>query len=232
MNIREEDSREKELDYRYKDLTEEEKFVDKAMLEEESFNEDNPKHKITKEDIMKSVMEQVKKVKRDDETQEVKKEENDQWFNEYQKQPIEINKDRVRVYLESYNDLDELIKYREENLISGKIKPESKLLEIEKIKDFNFLNNSNMSKEDFYSKVDYKLREMKFYRLNLGMLIRNLKLYGFLVYQFVALKYFLNLDSKTLKDLIPFKNLEYLDNLAVEYLTNKLVEEYKKECQK
>ena len=231
MNIREEDSREKELDYRYKDLTEEEKFVDKAMLEE-SFNEGNSKPKITKEDIMKSVMEQVKKVKRDDETQEVKKEENDQWFNEYQKQPIEINKDRVRVYLESYNDLDELIKYREENLISGKIKPESKLLEIEKIKDFNFLNNSNMSKEDFYSKVDYKLREMKFYRLNLGMLIRNLKLYGFLVYQFVTLKYFLNLDSKTLKDLIPFKNLEYLDNLAVEYLTNKLVEEHKKECQK
>ena len=34
---------------------------------------------------------------------------------------------------------------------------------------------------------------------------------------------------------VPFystQNLEYLDNLAIEYLTNKLIEEYKKECQK
>ena len=231
MDIRDEDLRKNELDYRYKDLTEEE-FVDKENLDEDNSSKNNFKQKITKEDIMKSVMEQVKKVKRDDETQEIKQDNDYSWFNEYQKQPIEINKDRVRVYLENYNDLDEMIKYREENLISGKIKPESKSLEVDKIEDFNFLSKTNMSKEDFYSKVDYKLREMKFYKSNLGALIRNLKLYGFLVYQFVVLKYFLNLGSKTLKDLIPFKNLEYLDNLAIEYLTNKLIEEYKKECQK
>lgn len=238
MDIRneEDDSREKELNFRYKDLTEEEKFVDKVILEEDSTNEINyseVKPKITKEDIMKSVMEQVKKVKREDTKQEpiIKESNTDEWFNEYQRQPIEINAERVRAYLESYNDLDNLIKYREDKLISGNIKPESKVLEVNKLADLEFLNNSSINKEDFYSKVDYKLREMRFYKTNLSILIRNLKLYGFLVYQFLVFKYFLKLDEENIGKLTPFKNLDYLDSLAINYLKNKLIEEAKKECQ-
>lgn len=233
MDIRneEETSKEKDLNFRYKDLTEEEKFIDNVMTEENKNDSDKKttEHKITKQDIINSVMEQVKKVKRDDKTQETSN--MDKWFNEYQKQPITINKERVQTYLENYEDLEKLIKFRENKLISGDVKPESKTLEINNITNLDFLEKSNISKEEFFSKVDYKLREMKFYYRNLSFLLRNLKTYGFLVYQFIAFKYFLKLNEKDIQKLTPFKNLDYLDNLSINYLKNKLVEEARKECQ-
>lgn len=233
MDIRneEETSKEKDLNFRYKDLTEEEKFIDNVMTEENKNDSDKKttEHKITKQDIINSVMEQVKKVKRDDKTQETSN--MDKWFNEYQKQPITINKERVQTYLENYEDLEKLIKFRENKLISGDVKPESKTLEINNITNLDFLEKSNISKEEFFSKVDYKLREMKFYYRNLSFLLRNLKTYGFLVYQFIAFKYFLKLSEKDIQKLTPFKNLDYLDNLSINYLKNKLVEEARKECQ-
>lgn len=233
MDIRneEETSREKDLNFRYKDLTEEEKFIDNVMTEENK-NESDKKtteHKITKQDIINSVMEQVNKVKRDDKTQEPSN--IDKWFSEYQKQPITINKERVQTYLENYEDLEKLIKFRENKLVSGEVKPESKTLEINNISNLDFLEKSSISKEEFFSKVDYKLREMKFYYRNLSLLLRNLKTYGFLVYQFIAFKYFLKLSEKDIQKLTPFKNLDYLDNLSINYLKNKLIEEARKECQ-
>ena len=233
MDIRneEETSREKDLNFRYKNLTEEEKFIDNVMTEESEKESDKKtiEHKITKQDIINSVMEQVKKVKRDDKTQEPSN--MDKWFSEYQKQPITINKERVQTYLENYEDLEKLIKFREDKLVSGEVKPESKTLEINNISNFDFLGTSNINKEEFFSKVDYKLREMKFYYRNLSFLLRNLKTYGFLVYQFVAFKYFLKLSEKDIQKLTPFKNLDYLDNLSINYFKNKLVEEARKECQ-
>lgn len=233
MDIRneEETSREKDLNFRYKDLTEEEKFIDNVMTEENKNDSDKKitEHKITKQDIINSVMEQVKKVKRDDKTQETSN--MDKWFNEYQKQPITINKERIQTYLENYEDLEKLIKFRENKLVSGEVKPESKTLEINNISNLDFLEKSNINKEEFFSKVDYKLREMKFYYRNLSFLLRNLKTYGFLVYQFIAFKYFLKLNEKDIQKLTPFKNLDYLDNLSINYLKNKLVEEARKECQ-
>ena len=233
MDIRneEETSREKDLNFRYKDLTEEEKFIDNIMIEENEKESDNKtkERKITKEDIINSVMEQVKKVKRDDKTQQPSN--MDKWFSEYQKQPITINKERVQTYLENYEDLEKLIKFREDKLVSGEVKPESKTLEINNILNLDFLEKSKISKEEFFSKVDYKLREMKFYYRNLSFLLRSLKTYGFLVYQFIAFKYFLKLSEKDIQKLTPFKNLDYLDNLSINYLKNKLVEEARKECQ-
>ena len=233
MDIRneEETSREKDLNFRYKNLTEEEKFIDNIMIEENEKESDNKtkERKITKEDIINSVMEQVKKVKRDDKTQEPCN--MDKWFSEYQKQPITINKERVQTYLENYEDLEKLIKFREDKLVSGEVKPESKTLEINNILNLDFLEKSKISKEEFFSKVDYKLREMKFYYRNLSFLLRSLKTYGFLVYQYIAFKYFLKLSEKDIQKLTPFKNLDYLDNLSINYLKNKLVEEARKECQ-
>ncbi len=233
MDIRneEETSREKDLNFRYKNLTEEEKFIDNIMIEENEKESDNKtkERKITKEDIINSVMEQVKKVKRDDKTQQPSN--MDKWFSEYQKQPITINKERVQTYLENYEDLEKLIKFREDKLVSGEVKPESKTLEINNILNLDFLEKSKISKEEFFSKVDYKLREMKFYYRNLSFLLRSLKTYGFLVYQYIAFKYFLKLSEKDIQKLTPFKNLDYLDNLSINYLKNKLVEEARKECQ-
>ncbi|MBQ8379380.1 MAG: hypothetical protein IJX34_01025 [Clostridia bacterium] len=225
MNLREDDEN---LNFRYKDLTEEEKLVDTLVNEcneETEFNSSNNNRKITKDEIMKSVKEQIKKTRRTD----MSEEQNNEWFEEYQKQPITINKDRVRDYLNSYEDLEKLIEFRKDKLIKGEVEPESKTLEINKLPDLEFLKSSNINKEEFYSKVDYKLREMKFYKSTLSVLLNNLKTYGLLIYQYIAFKYFLKLDSKDIESLTPFKNLDYLDNLAINYLTNKLVEEFRKE---
>ena len=86
-----------------------------------------------------------------------------------------------------------------------------------------------MAKEEFYSKVDYKLREMKFYNSALHLLMGNVKTYGLLIYQYIAFKYFLKLKDTDIEKLTPYKNLDYLDNVAINYITNKLVEEYRKE---
>ena len=64
--LQKETSREKDLNFRYKDLTEEEKFIDNVMTEDSEKESDKKtiEHKITKQDIIKSVMEQVKKKKK------------------------------------------------------------------------------------------------------------------------------------------------------------------------
>ena len=184
MNLRDdaENLRENDLSYRYKDLTEEEKLVDTLVIESDNqaeFNSPKKEKMMTKNDIMNSVMEQIKSTKREDDTQKLKSYSNNEWFEEYQKQPITINKDRVRDYLNSYEDLDKLIKFRKEKA--------------------------------------------------LHLLMGNLKTYGLLIYQYIAFKYFLKLRDIDIEKLTPYKNLDYLDNIAINYITNKLVEEYRKE---
>lgn len=234
MNLRDDDKklRENDLSYRYKDLTEEEKLVDTLVIESDNQAEASSpptEPKITKDDIMNSVMEQIKSKKREDDYQEQKDYSNNEWFEEYQKQPITITKDRVKDYLYSYEDLEGLINFRKNKLIKGEIIPESKTLEINKLQNLEFLKTSNIDKEEFYSRVDYKLREMKFYYTSLNLLLGNLITYGLLVYQYITFKYFLNLGNDYIEKLIPLKNLEYLDNVAINYITNKLVDEYRKE---
>lgn len=234
MNLRDdsENLREKDFSYKYKGLTDEEKLVNTLIIENDSqagVTSTSTEPKITKDDIMNSVMEQIKSKKREDDSQEQKDYSNNEWFNEYQRQPIKITKDRVKDYLYSYEDLEELINFRKNKLIKGEIAPESKTLEINKLQNLEFLKTSNIDKEEFFSRVDYKLREMKFYYTSLNLLLGNIRTYGLLVYQYITFKYFLNLSDDYIEKLIPLKNLEYLDNVAVNYLTNKLVEEYRKE---
>lgn len=234
MNFRDdsENLREKDTNYKYKDLTEEEKLVDTLIIESDNqaeFTSTPTQPKITKDDIMTSVMQQIKSKKRDDDSQKLKSNSNNEWFEEYQKKPIAITKDRLKDYLYNYEDLEELINFRKDKLIKGEIAPESKTLEINKLQNLEFLKTSNIDKEEFYSRVDYKLREMKFYYSSLNLLLGNLRTYGLLVYQYITFKYFLNLSNDYIKKLIPHKNLEYLDNVAINYLINKLIEEYRKE---
>ena len=236
MNLRDdaENLREKDLSYRYEDLIEEEKLVDTLVIESDNQAEFTPPkttHKISKNEIMNSVMEQIKSVKREDDNQEQISNSHNDWFKEYQKQPITITKERVKDYLNSYEDLEKLISFRKNKLISGEVSPESKTLEINKLQSLEFLKSSNIDKEEFYSKVDYKLREMKFYKSCLNLLLDNLKTYGLLVYQYVAFKYFLKLSDTQIERLTPFKNLDYIDNIAINYLTNKITEQYRKELE-
>ena len=81
MNMSKDDSLEKgNLNYIYKKQTEDERFLDKVIRaeskgtisDEQNLNDTSPKKKITKAEIIKSVMEQAKHYKRDDEKQQSK----------------------------------------------------------------------------------------------------------------------------------------------------------------
>ena len=125
---------------------------------------------ITKNEIYESVLNQARSQLnlKDEKTntnnnlkEQTNENNNTSWFDEYQKQPITISKEKIRAYLRNYEDLDKLIKYREKRLITGKEKPYSNTLELNKLENLNFLNSTNIDKKEFIIKVDYKLNEIK-----------------------------------------------------------------------
>ena len=78
---------------------------------------------ITKNEIYESVLNQARSQLnlKDEKTtnannnlkEQTNENNNTSWFDEYQKQPITISKEKIRAYLRNYEDLDKLIKYRE-----------------------------------------------------------------------------------------------------------------------
>ena len=150
---------------------------------------------------------------------------NTSWFDEYQKQPITISKEKIRAYLRNYEDLDKLIKYREKRLITGKEKPYSNTLELNKLENLNFLNSTNIDKKEFVIKVDYKLNEMRFYKEHLSKIISSLAKSYFIFYQFIFLKYFIKVDDENIKKTLFIKDVSKFDNILIDYIYTKLQEE-------
>ena len=150
---------------------------------------------------------------------------NTSWFDEYQKQPITISKEKIRAYLRNYEDLDKLIKYREKRLITGKEKPYSNTLELNKLENLNFLNSTNIDKKEFIIKVDYKLNEIHFYKEHLSKIISSLAKSYFIFYQFIFLKYFIKVDDEDIKKTLFIKDVSNFDNILIDYIYTKLHEE-------
>jgi len=153
--------------------------------------------------------------------------ENTSWLEEYKKQTITITKDKIRAYLKNYKDLEKLIKYRKQKIRSGKIKAESKELNINNIENYNFLKESLVDKQTFLISTDYKIQEMEFYRKELMMILKYLKKYIFISYQFLVLKYYLKLPEEELKLATNIDNTKYIDDVIIEYIYQKLCEEDK-----
>lgn len=194
------------------------------------------KFNITKNEIYESVLNQAKsKLNSQDnnlnnETNNNLKEQtnennNTSWFDEYKKQPITISKEKIRAYLRNYEDLDKLIKYREKRLITGKEKPYSNTLELNKLENLNFLNSTNIDKKEFIIKVDYKLNEMRFYKEHLSKIISSLAKSYFIFYQFIFLKYFIKVDDENIKKTLFIKDVSKFDNILIDYIYTKLQEE-------
>lgn len=216
MNLRDDDEylKSKGMCFKYSDLSEEEKLVENLLVEKEEKNNEL--------DVMEAMNYQLNNTNQES----FKK-----WFEEYQKQPIEINEDKVRNYLEEFNQLKLMIKYRKTRILTGEIKPESKNLELDKIPSLDFLKESNIDKNEFLFKVDYKLREIDFYSRTLRYLLENLRMYGLLVYQYIVLKYIVKLEDEQIEKLLPYRDIKHLDSISISYLTNKLVEESKRELE-
>lgn len=240
MDTRKDDSFEKDnLNFIYNEQTDDERFLDKVIRAESKgtiSDEDNSStsnKKITKDEIIKSVMEQAKQIKRDDDKQEIKYSDIAKtipWFNEYKKQPITITRERVKTYLRYYKDLPNLIKLRSQKLIRGESKPESKVIQPNKLENLDFLKDYEIDKLKFLQSVDYKLNEMIFYRTNLGLTLQHMKKYMFIGYQLLMLKYYYNFSVEDLKKATNIENIEYMENVLVNYLYEKLLEENNNEC--
>ena len=237
------DSLEKDnLNFIYKEQTKDERFLDKVIRaeskgtisdEQNSLDNTNTKKKITKDEIIKSVMEQAKHYKRDDKKQDVKYSDIAKvipWFSEYKKQPISITIERVKAYLKYFKDLPDLIKLREKKLVNGESKPESKTIEPDKLESLDFLDDYNIDKVEFMHSVDYKLNEMNFYYTNLRIILQHMKKYMFIGYQLLILKYYYNFNEEDLKKATNIKNIEYMEGIIINYLYEKLLEENNNEC--
>ena len=234
--------KEKDLNFIYKEKTNDEKFLDKVIRaetkgtiseEQESSDDSTSKKKITRDEIIKSAMEQAKSSKRDDEKQETKYSDVAKvipWFSEYKKQPISVTRERIRTYLKYFKDLPQLIKLREEKLMNGEVKPESKTIEPNRLESLEFLDKYEIDKKKFMQSVDYKLNEMIFYYSNLKLTLLHMKKYMFLGYQLLTLKYDYNFSTSDLKKTTNIENVEYIENVLINYLYEKLVEENNNEC--
>ena len=234
--------KDKDLNFIYKEQTNDEKFLDKVIRaetkgtiseEQESSADSTSKKKITRDEIIKSAMEQAKSSKRDDEKQETKYSDVAKvipWFSEYKKQPISVTRERIRTYLKYFKDLPQLIKLREEKLMNGEVKPESKTIEPNRLESLEFLDKYEIDKKNFMQSVDYKLNEMIFYYSNLKLSLLHMKKYMFLGYQLLTLKYDYNFSTSDLKKTTNIENVEYIENVLINYLYEKLVEENNNEC--
>ena len=209
-----------------------------------------PKKKITRDEIYQAIIDQAKEITKDEQQQD-KQKTNEQeknasqeekskkveysdisktipWVNEYSKQPIKINENKIRKYLKYYKDLPALMKLREQKIVSGIEKPESNYLQIDELPNLKFLKGTTEEKQNFLAIIDYKMQEMKFYYTNLTLTLAYLKNYMYMGYQFIMLKYCYNFTEKQLREVTNYTNMDKLDKVLIDYIYKKLLEESKK----
>ena len=230
------DNKKDNLNFNYKKISEDEILLDNVLnTNEKDINKKEIITEMIKGNISDLVKNQLNSNQRDDLQENaytdsenytnVNKKTN--WFAEYKKQTITVTKEKIRAYLRNYKDLDKLIKYRKKKIKSGTIKPESNELNIRDFENYDFLEDSIIDEETFLISTDYKIQEMEFYQKELMMILKYLKKYIFVSYQFLVLKYYLKLPDKDLKIATNIEKTEYIDNVIIEYIYQKLCEEAK-----
>ena len=230
------DNKKDNLNFNYKKISEDEILLDNVLnTNEKDINKKEIITEMIKGNISDLVKNQLNSNQRDDLQENaytdsenytnVNKKTN--WFAEYKKQTITVTKEKIRAYLRNYKDLDKLIKYRKKKIKSGKIKPESNELNIRDFENYDFLEDSIIDEETFLISTDYKIQEMEFYQKELMMILKYLKKYIFVSYQFLVLKYYLKLSNEDLKIATNIEKTEYIDNAIIEYIYQKLYEEAK-----
>ena len=230
------DNKKDNLNFNYKKISDDEILFNNVLnTNEKDFNKKEIITEMIKGNISDLVKNQLNSNQRDDLQENaytdsenytnVNKKTN--WFAEYKKQTITVTKEKIRAYLKNYKDLEKLINYRKKKIMSGKIKPESKELNLGDFEDYVFLEDSVIDEKTFLTSTDYKIQEMEFYQKELMMILKYLKKYIFVSYQFLVLKYYLKLSNEDLKIATNIEKTEYIDNAIIEYIYQKLCEEAK-----
>lgn len=230
------DNKKDNLNFNYKKLSENEILLDNVLnTNEKNIHKNEIVTKMIKGNISDLVKNQLNISKRNDLQEKTYTNSENYasitkkipWLTEYKKQTITVTKEKIRAYLRNYKDLDKLINYRKKKIESGKIKPESNELNLINFKNYDFLKDSIIDEKTFLTSTDYKIQEMEFYRKELMMILKYLKKYIFVSYQFLVLRYYLKLSNEDLKIATNIEKTDYIDNVIIEYIYQKLCEEAK-----
>ena len=69
--------------------------------------------------------------------------------------------------------------------------------------------------------TDYKLKEMKFYKINLINILKYLQKYIFIAYQFIYLHYFKQMPDNDISKALKINDIKHFENIIIQYIYEK-----------
>ena len=131
----------------------------------------------------------------------------------YSAPAIKVTPQKIKVYLKNYNDLDRLIKYREDMIIQGRGA---------NLNEWKSDSKTRVDNQAIALITDYRLKEMKFYKIHLINILKYLQKYIFIAYQFIYLHYFKQMADDDISKALRIKDIKHFDNIVIQYIYEKL----------
>ncbi len=200
MNLRDEE----------KDTKDHSNFISKNLKYKDSTNDEN----FASEDLLDTIFKQnFKKKNSDIKYRDIAK--NISMDNTNEDSQIKISTNKIRAYLKNYNDLDRLIKYRENMIIQGRG---------ENLAEWKSNSKMRVDNQAIILATDYKIKEMKFYKQNLTKIFQYLRKYIFISYQFIYLFYFKKMSKENVAKALNINNIDHFDNMIINYIIEYLTQ--------
>lgn len=200
MNLRDEE----------KDTKDHSNFISKNLKYEDSTNDEN----FASDDLLDTIFKQnFRKKTSDIKYRDIAK--NISMDNTNEDSQIKISTNKIRAYLKNYNDLDRLIKYRENMIIQGRG---------ENLAEWKSNSKMRVDNQAIILATDYKIKEMKFYKQNLTKIFQYLRKYIFISYQFIYLFYFKKMPKEYISKALNINNIEHFDNMIINYIIEYLTQ--------
>ncbi len=185
-------------------------FISKNFKYEDSTNDEN----FASDDLLDTIFKQnFRKKTSDIKYRDVAK--NISMDNTNEDSQIKISTNKIRAYLKNYNDLDRLIKYRENMIIQGRG---------ENLDEWKSNSKMRVDNQAIILATDYKIKEMKFYKQNLTKIFQYLRKYIFISYQFIYLFYFKRMPKEYISKALNINNIEHFDNMIIDYIFEHLTQ--------
>lgn len=131
----------------------------------------------------------------------------------YSASEVKVTPQKIKSYLKNYNHLDKLIKYREDMIIQGRGA---------NLSEWKSDSKTRVDNQAIALITDYRLKEMKFYKIHLINILKYLQKYIFIAYQFIYLKYLKQMTDDDISKALKINNIKHFDNIIIQYVYDKL----------
>ena len=164
------------------------------------------------EDFLDKIFKEDSKKNRDTTSNE--KNSNSISFNQiYSASEVKVTPQKIKLYLKNYNALDKLIKYREDMIIQGRGA---------NLNEWKSDSKTRVDNQAIALITDYKLKEMKFYKINLINILKYLQKYIFIAYQFIYLHYFKQMPDNDVSKALKINDIKHFEDIIIQYIYEKL----------